>query len=50
MIWLLVSQFIFDLSLIGYLGYFTKTDIGIGIIFLCLSYMKNMFLAKMFSK
>ena len=42
---LLISQFAFDLFLIGFSGYFTKVDIGILIIFFCLSFMKNMFLA-----
>ena len=49
MTWLLISQFAFDLFLIGFLGYFTKTDIGILIIFFYLSFMKNMFLARTFS-
>ena len=46
MTWLLISQFTFDLFLIGFLGYFTKVDIGILIIFFYLSYMKNMILAE----
>ena len=45
MTWLLISQFAFDLFVIGFLGYFTKADIGILIIFFYLSFMKNMFLA-----
>ena len=45
MTWLLISQFAFDLFLIGLLGYFTKVDIGILIIFFCLRYKKNMVLA-----